>query len=157
MATPSLLETLHNQLRMVADPGKARGMQAYMKSAIFYLGVSAVPLGKVCGKVFRQATYTSAKSWQRDVLAIWRGANFREERYAAIQLTGIGAARPFQTLDALPMYEEIVVTGAWWDYVDAIATQRLILLLAEDPTAMKRKMITWSKCGNLRKRRSSIL
>ena len=50
MATPSLLETLHNQLRMIADPGKARGMQAYMKSAIFYLGVSAVPLERCAEK-----------------------------------------------------------------------------------------------------------
>lgn len=157
MATSSLLETLHNQLRMIADPGKAQGMQAYMKSAMPYLGVSTMPLRKVCARVFAQGAYTSAKAWQRDVLAIWRGANFREERYAAIELTGIVASRPFQTLDALPMYEEIVVTGAWWDYVDAIATQRLILLLAEDPTAMKRKMITWSKCGNLWKRRSAIL
>ena len=55
------------------------------------------------------------------MLAIWRGARFREERYAAIELTGVRAARGFQTIDALPMYEEMIVTGAWWDYVDAIA------------------------------------
>jgi hypothetical protein len=24
------------------------------------------------------------------------------------------------TLRALPMYEEMIVSGAWWDYVDAL-------------------------------------
>ena len=74
--------------------------------------------------VFAGLRYADSAAWQRDVLDIWRGAEFREERYAAIELTGIRAARPFQTLDALAMYEEMIVTGAWWDYVDAIATQR---------------------------------
>jgi hypothetical protein len=27
------------------------------------------------------------------------------------------------------MYEEMIVTGAWWDLVDAIATQRLWAIL----------------------------
>jgi len=45
-----------------------------------------------------------------------------ELRYAANELTGHKLYRPFQTLETLPMYEEMIVTGAWWDYVAAIAT-----------------------------------
>jgi len=39
----------------------------------------------------------------------------------AVALTGDRRARAFQTMDALPMYEEMIVTGAWWDYVDVLA------------------------------------
>jgi 3-methyladenine DNA glycosylase AlkD len=91
------------------------------------------------------------------VLAIWRGATFREERYGAIELSGIRAARPFQTMAALGMYEEMIVTGAWWDIVDAIAGQRLIALLRAEPAAMKRAMLDWAVCDNMWKRRSAIL
>jgi len=64
---------------------------------------------------------------------------------------------PFQTLETLPMYEEMIVTGAWWDYVDDIATHRLGLLLRRYPSRMKRVMRAWSRSPDLWKRRSAIL
>ena len=92
-------------LAEVADPARAPGMQAYMKSAMPYLGVAAVPLRQVCKPLFKDLAWAGTESWQRDVLALWRGAAFREERYAAIELTGVRAAGPFHDLSALPMYE----------------------------------------------------
>ncbi len=52
-------------------------------------------------------------------------AKFREERYAAIELRGAKRYAAFQSAASVPMYEELVVTGAWWDYVDVIASRRL--------------------------------
>jgi 3-methyladenine DNA glycosylase AlkD len=91
------------------------------------------------------------------VLAIWRGARFREQRYAAIELTGVRAARPFQRIDALPMYEEMIVDGAWWDYVDAIAGHRFWAVLQNDRAEMKARMLAWSRDDDMWKRRSAIL
>ena len=91
------------------------------------------------------------------MLALWRGAAFREERYAAINLSGLRRAAPFQTLDALPMYEEMIVTGAWWDYVDAIASHRVGPLLRRFPDEMKPLMRAWSRSDDLWKRRTSII
>lgn len=145
------------ELEAAADPARAPAMQAYMKSAMPYLGVSAVPMRAVCRRVFAGLGYARAEAWRADVLTIWRGARFREQRYAAIELTGLRAARPFQRIDGLPMYEEMIVTGAWWDYVDAIATQRFWPILRNDPAPMKRAMLEWARCENLWKRRSAIL
>ncbi len=64
---------------------------------------------------------------------------------------------PLQTLATLPMYEEIIVTGAWWDFVDEIAAHRLGPLLRRYPGPMRRKMLAWSKSKNLWRRRSAIL
>ena len=157
MASPSLLLTIRETLREVADPARTPGMQAYMKSQMPYLGVSAVPLRKVCRDLFNGLTWDDAKAWQTDVMAIWRGAEFREERYAAIELTGLRAALPFHDLSALPMYEEMIVIGAWWDYVDIIAGHRLWAILQREGAAMKREMLGWSTDANMWKRRSSIL
>jgi 3-methyladenine DNA glycosylase AlkD len=144
-------------LAEIADPGRAAGAQAYMKSAMPFLGVSAVPLRKVCRDVFKGLSWDNAADWRADVLAIWRGAEFREERYAAIELTGVKAARAFQDLSALPMYEEMIVTGAWWDYVDVIASHRLWAILQREGGAMKRQMLEWSTDRDMWKRRSAIL
>ena len=153
----TLAATLRTRLKAVADPARAPGMQTYMKSTMPYLGVSTVPLRALCKAVFAEVRYADLAAWQRDVLDIWRGAEFREERYAAIELTGIRAARPFQTLDALGMYEEMIVTGAWWDYIDAIATQRFWPILQHYPAAMKRGMLAWSRDETRWKRRGAIL
>lgn len=153
----SLQATVRAGLREVADPGRAPGMQAYMKSAMPYLGVSTVPLRRVTRALFRDLSWSDAHAWQTDVLALWRGAEFREERYAAIELTGTKAALPFQTLAALPLYEELIVSGAWWDYVDPIAGQRLWAILQHDGEAMKRAMLGWSTDPDMWKRRSAIL
>jgi 3-methyladenine DNA glycosylase AlkD len=154
---PTLRALLRARLAAVAEPARAPAMQAYMKSAMPYLGVSAVPLRQVCKAIFANRSYPSAKVWREDVLALWRGAKFREERYAAIELTGVRAARPFQRMDALGMYEEMIVSGAWWDYVDQIASQRLWAILCNDPIPLKRTMLKWSRDDSLWKRRSAIL
>lgn len=132
-------------------------MQAYMKSAMPYHGVPATPMRAVFKQLFADVQWATAEDWQAQVLAIWRGAQFREERYAAIHLSGHRRADAFQTPDALPMYEEMIVTGAWWDYVDTIAARRVGPLLKRYPDPMKGIMLAWSRSDDIWKRRTSIL
>ena len=157
MAAADLASSIRAALTEAADPSRALGMQAYMKSAMPCLGVAAEPLRRVCRALFKDLTWRDGEAWRRDVLAIWRGARFREERYAAIELTGVRAARPFQTLSALPMYEEMIVTGAWWDFVDVLSSNRLWAILQHEGEPMKRAMRAWSTDADMWKRRSAIL
>jgi 3-methyladenine DNA glycosylase AlkD len=107
--------------------------------------------------VYSRFPLTEAEAWRETVLALWREATHREERYAAIELTEQRRYREFQVLDTLPMYEEMIVTGAWWDYVDVIASHRLGALLRDFPAPMKKHMRAWARCDDLWKRRSAIL
>jgi 3-methyladenine DNA glycosylase AlkD len=157
MTPAPLPERVRQALKAVAEPARAPGMQAYMKSAMPYLGVSSVPRRAALKQVFAGIDWPDSAAWQADVLAIWRNAEFREERYAAIELTGVKAARAFQWIDALPMYEEMIITGAWWDYVDEIAGHRLWAMLQNDRAAMARTMRAWSTDADMWKRRSSII
>jgi 3-methyladenine DNA glycosylase AlkD len=152
-----LLAKLRKALKQVADPAKAPGMQAYMKSAMPFHGVSNAARVEVCNAVFADVQFGSAEEWEALVLEIWRGARFREERYAALQLAGDKRASTFQTPAVVPMYEEMIVTGAWWDYVDGIASHRIGQILHDYRGTMRRKMLSWSKSPDLWKQRTSIL
>lgn len=152
-----LQEELRKALRKVADPAKAAKMQAYMKSAMPYLGVQLPQLRKVCRTVFADLQWPSPASWQAEVVTLWRDAEFREERYAAIYLAGVKQAQDFQRVSAMKLYEEMIVTGAWWDFVDEIASHRVGPILANYPVPMRRKMLAWSRCDNMWKRRTAIL
>lgn len=155
--TSKLLRKLRRELRAVAAPSKAPAMQAYMKSAMPYLGVQTPSLRKVCRTVFADLEFSNSDEWRTRVLGLWRAAKFREERYAAIALTGHKRAATFQTPAAMAVYEELIVTGAWWDFVDDIASHRVGPILARFPIPMRRKMLAWSRCGDMWKRRTAIL
>ncbi|HEY3837166.1 MAG TPA: DNA alkylation repair protein [Bryobacteraceae bacterium] len=155
--THLLGESLRREFQKVADPKRAPQMQAYMKSSMPYLGVTTPLMRQACKAVFREATFADAKAWREAVLTLWTWAQYREERYAAIELTGVRQAAGFQTPEAMPMYEEMILTGAWWDLVDGIASQRVGPMVAAYPRVMKKMMREWSRGDNLWKRRTSII
>jgi 3-methyladenine DNA glycosylase AlkD len=152
-----LIAAVRRELRERADPAKAAPMQAYMKSAMPYRGVQTPALRAVCREVFAAFPLAGFENWRDTALALWRRARFREERYAAVELLHARQYRALRTLRALPIYEEIVVTGAWWDYVDYVAGHLLGELLREHPAEMKRRMRAWSRSRDLWKRRAAIL
>lgn len=152
-----LLTAVRQGLAALADPAKAPGMQAYMKSVMLYRGVHAPAQERLFRRVFAEHPLAGVADWRDTVLALWRRAAFREERYAAIALSGHRLYRAHQTPATVPMYEEMIVTGAWWDYVDAVATNRIGPLVRAHPGALKPVMRGWSTDVDLWRRRTSIL
>jgi 3-methyladenine DNA glycosylase AlkD len=157
MRNGKFLRALRKSLCAAADSAKAPAMQAYMKSSMPYLGIQAPQLRQAIRTVFAGYPLESFEEWRDVVLALWRKARYREERYAAIELAGYTRYRPFRCFDALPMYEEMIVSGAWWDFVDAIATRQLGELLRKHPVEMSAMMREWAVCDDMWKRRSAIL
>jgi 3-methyladenine DNA glycosylase AlkD len=152
-----LLPRLRKALRQAADPARALIMQAYMKSEMPYHGVPTPLLRQICKAAFADVEFPTANEWHGQVLGLWRAAQFREERYAAIFLTRDKRALRYQTLSAMKIYEELIVTGAWWDYVDEIASNRVGPILRDHPAPMRRKMLAWSRSADMWKRRTAIL
>ena len=109
--TDALLTKLRQELRKVGDPVKAAAMQAYMKSAMPFHGVQTPLLRQVCRKILVEVSFASATLWRKQVLHLWRSARFREERYAALYLSGDKRARTFQTPAAMKMYQELIGHG----------------------------------------------
>ena len=154
---PVSAKKLRLALEAVAEPARAPAMQAYMKSEMPYLGVASTALRAVTKSLFSGLHYANSETWQANVTDIWRNAQFREEYYAAYELTGIKSARPFQRMGALPMYRDMIVTGAWWDIIDNIAPNRLWEILQAERAPMSKTMREWGKDDNMWIRRSAIL
>jgi 3-methyladenine DNA glycosylase AlkD len=151
-----LVAAVHAGLAAAADPDKAPAMQRYMKSAMPYLGVPTPPLRRICHEVFERHPLADFTAWHDTVLALWRGATHREHRYAAIELASARRYRALQTTSAFPMYEEMIVSGAWWDYVDTLA-HRLGDILRHEPTRTKARLRVWARSRDAWKRRAAIL
>jgi 3-methyladenine DNA glycosylase AlkD len=90
--------------------------------------------------------------------ALWRGARFREERYAAVELPRLGRAHPkLVNLELLPLVQEMITSGAWWDLVDDISGNVLARLLERHPTEMKPLLQRWAQSDDLWLRRAAML
>jgi 3-methyladenine DNA glycosylase AlkD len=152
----ALTQRIRVDLAAAADPTRAAGMRAYMKSAMPYRGVRMPELRSICKVAFAEHPLASSEEWQAEVLELWRAAKFREERYAAMELAGHKRYAAYQTPSVMPMFEEMIVTGAWWDHVDE-AAHHVGRLLRSDPGEMRPMMRAWSTDENLWKRRVSII
>lgn len=155
MADAALLDAIDDALRAAADPTRAPAMQAYMKSQMPYLGVRSPQVRAIVRAAARANGGTG-----RDLLdagwAMWDAARYREQRYAALELTGIRPALAAHDMGWLPFYDHVVVTGAWWDVVDACA-HRICLLLLRFPAPMSEQLRLWSRDALLWRRRLSII
>ena len=149
-----LVGVIRGELRAQADPERAPGMQAYMKSSMPYLGV---PLPSV-RRLTRAAAAAHPPRDLDDLLQsaakLWRTAEYREERYAATELTGLRLATG--RLEMLDLWREMIVTGAWWDHVDGVAHRIGGLLLAHRDH-MTPLLGSWARDGDRWLRRSSII
>ena len=140
-----------------ADPDRARAQQAYMKSVMPYRGLGASALRTVLRDVFAAHPIPERATWATTVRALWDQAAFREERYAAIALVRRPAYRTWATRrTAVPLLRHLIVTGAWWDYVDDLATHCVGPILAAHP-AEASVMRAWAMDGDLWLRRTAIL
>jgi 3-methyladenine DNA glycosylase AlkD len=153
----SLVEALRTAIAAAADPGRAPQMQAYMKSAMPFRGVSAVPLRTISREVLDRHRLESRRTWERAVRLLWDDAAYREERYAAVALTGHRFYRDFQDAGTLGLYLHLVVTGAWWDLVDGVASRRVGPILRADPATVTPVIRAWASHEDLWVRRTAVL
>ena len=145
------------KLRAEADPERARQQQAYMKSEIPYFGLSVPRCRRIAHEMLRDNPPKNSEAWVSSILLLWRDATHREERYVAIELLLHKKFAHWLVLDRLPVLEEMVAAGAWWDYVDSLAARGAGTMLANDPVQTKRILYKWAKDQNIWKRRVAIL
>ncbi|MFC3456238.1 DNA alkylation repair protein [Amycolatopsis speibonae] len=152
-----LVSAVRNGLAALADPAKAPSMRAYMKSEMPFLGVTSPPRAALLKHVYAEHSLPDRVSFSTAVLTLWREASFREERYAAIALSGYRAYARWQDSELLGLYEEMIVTGAWWDYVDEVAIRRVGPIQRAEPETMTPLMLTWAYDEDKWRRRTSVI
>jgi 3-methyladenine DNA glycosylase AlkD len=152
-----LVRLVRQRLADEADPARAEPMRAYMKSSMPYRGVTAQPLRVLCREVYGAHPLPDRAAWERGVRTLWDEAAYREERYAATALAAHRLYRVHQDPATLALYRHLVVSGAWWDHVDTLATHHVGGLLAAYPLEVTPVMRSWAVDDDLWLRRTAIL
>jgi len=147
----TLADDIRSALRDAADPERAPGQQAYMKSAMPFLGVRVPDARRVAKS---RAKGRDAATLRATALEVWDAAGFREERYAAMALLSLAPVRADPATVAL--VEHMVRTGQWWDYTDELA-HRLADLHDARPVETAALVRAWARDPDLWVRRIAIL
>ena len=144
-------------LQKEADPARAIQQQAYMKSEMPYYGLRVPRCRSIADEVLREHPSCDSNVWVESILLLWRNATHREERYVAIELMHHKKYNDWLIPSVLPVIEEMVISGAWWDFVDALAIRGVGTMLANDPGSTKAEMYRWARDEDIWKRRTAIL
>jgi 3-methyladenine DNA glycosylase AlkD len=156
-ADRELLTAVREGLAALAEPVKAPQMQAYMKSAMPYRGVATPPRRMLMKDLLGARAPVDRATWEATVLALWDDAAYREERYAAVDICAHRSTRAWQDAATVPLYEHFIVTGAWWDHVDAVAAHLVGPILRSDPSGAKPTIRRWVTDRDRWLRRSAII
>ena len=140
------------------DPERAAGQQAYMKSEMPYVGLTAPELRALLKPLLAEHRFVDRAQWEAAALELWDDAAHREEWYAAIALLRHRAYRAWIDPDLLPLLEHLVRAGAWWDVVDEIASHLVGQVLLDHRRVTTPVMDAWSvDADSLWVRRTAML
>jgi 3-methyladenine DNA glycosylase AlkD len=154
----AFVESVRVELQRLADRERAPRMQAYMKSAMPYYGVPVPVVRSTVRRLLRDSpeSVASRQSWELVVRRLFDQGSHREERYAALVVAGGRGGAPYQNRESLPLYEHLLVEGAWWDIVDEVSHRVGDVLLA-DRAATTAVVRRWAGVDDLWLRRCSII
>jgi 3-methyladenine DNA glycosylase AlkD len=152
-----LMAALRGALAAHANAAAAPAMQAYMKSALPFFGVAAPLRRRLQADAVKAWPCSSTLQLGATMQALWLQAKHREERYAALELARVGRHARLQGLALLPLYQALIVDGAWWDFCDDISGTALAVLLRAHPAEMKPVLRGWARGDALWLRRAAML
>jgi 3-methyladenine DNA glycosylase AlkD len=157
--THPVVEVIRAALAAAGDSARAAAQQAYMKSSMPYRGLTSPELKTLLRPILGDPAdrISERGDWDRAVRELWDGATHREERYAATALTGHRAYRAWQDPGAVPLYRHLVVTGAWWDHVDEVASNRIGPILLFHSDILTPIVREWATDEDLWLRRTAII
>lgn len=123
-----LVQAARSGLADLADPVKAPQMRRYMKSDMDFRGVPKPERARLARRVFTEHPLTGHRAYAR-----------------------------WQDHSLVPLYEEMIVTGAWWDYVDEIAIRRIGPILRAEPGRLTPVMRQWARDADTWRRLTAVI
>lgn len=156
-ADRELVESVRAALAAAGDPERARAQQAYMKSEMPYRGIGSPELRAILRPLMRAYEPRSREEWAATIAALWDEATHREEWYAALELARHRSARQWLDAGSLALWRHLVVTGAWWDVVDAVASHLVAPTLRGHREEVTPVLREWMVDDHLWLRRTAVL
>jgi 3-methyladenine DNA glycosylase AlkD len=142
------------ELSKRAHPGKAEGMEAYMKNKFAFFGISAPERKELVKDVVRK--YKKPTVEQMDFIAreFWVDEH-REAQYIAMDL--LERTAYFKQPNALALFEWLILSKSHWDTVDLLASTHVGGYFKYFPKDKERVVARWNASGSLWLIRTSII
>lgn len=153
----ALIRQIRDELAAAAVPERAAAQQAYLKSALPHLGLTAPELKRVLRPVLSGYRPQSRVGHEATVLTLWDEVTHREEWYAAIALARHRVARIWLDAESMPVWRHLLVVGGWWDVVDEIASHLVGATLAGHRAAVTPLIRKWATDDDLWLRRTAVI
>ncbi len=152
--TAALTHLVAARLEAIADPERAIGMAAYMKTDMPFYGVSKPGRMPILREVLDRFPAQTRHDYEVGVRSLWELPH-REEKYLAL-----GYARAhsqYVTLTSMRLYRKLVVEGAWWDLVDETAIKLIGPVVLNRREAVRPRVAAWIGSSDLWLRRTAIV
>jgi 3-methyladenine DNA glycosylase AlkD len=141
-------------LSATANPEKAVGMQAYMKTDMPFYGVQKPARVKILGELAARFPPSDRDDYESLILALW-ALPHREEKYLAQSVaTRFGE---FVVPESMPIYKRFITEGRWWDFVDEASTHMVRRLIQDHPGSSWADVDRWIDDSDIWLRRAAII
>ena len=148
------IEYVQSSLAAQANPEKGLQMAAYMKTEMPFYGVQKPSRTPIVRQVVREFPIEDRAEYEGLVLALW-ALPHREEKYIAQALAV--SHKQFMIPESLPLYRRMIVEGAWWDFVDEVATHMVRHLIINYPGETWPVVDPWIEDRDMWLRRTAII
>jgi 3-methyladenine DNA glycosylase AlkD len=148
-----LIDEAASRLGAEADPERAAGMAAYLKTDMPFYGVPSPVRRQIVTQLGVFAPETN-EQYRSQVGGLWEQPH-REEKYLAIDWARRhGRFIMFENVD---LYERMITEGAWWDLVDDVAANLVGTIVRTDLDRMRPVLERWLSGDDLWLRRTVII
>lgn len=149
-----LTDFVSSQLNSQRDQKKAIEMAAYMKTSMPFYGVQKPDRVPIIQEIKRDYKPDSFEEYRDALRSLWM-LRYREEKYIALNYAE--SFPKYIKLDAVPVYEEIIRQGQWWDFVDPVSTNLIGRVYLNDREDLYELIEQFSEDSDMWIRRCSLL
>jgi 3-methyladenine DNA glycosylase AlkD len=150
----ALAAFVRESFEALANPEQAAPMAAYMKTDQPFYGIKKPSRVPVYRAMKRRSPPADQATYEACVRALW-ALPHRECQYTAIEYAM--QHRGFIRRESLPLYEQLIRTGAWWDLVDPVASHLVGGVWLAERETVGPLMDRWIEDEDLWIRRTAII
>jgi 3-methyladenine DNA glycosylase AlkD len=148
------IKNLAEEIRALADPGRAEFAKKYMRDMFEFIGTDAKTLRNCIHNYVKENGFPEMNQLGEFSLTLWELPE-REFQYTALEIV----RKLSKKLDKedIKWIELLIVRKSWWDTVDGLAGWVCGTYFNLFPEQIKPVTGRWMKSGNLWLQRSSLL
>ncbi len=154
MKAKEIHQALQKEFAAAANPEKAVGQQAYMKSSMPYWGVMTAGVKKIRNSVFKTYPPENNEEYRDVIHYLMHNAEYREEWYAAVGFAS--KYSKYMSKTNIDVYLDMILVGQWWDIIDSVSTGIIGPVLKNDPE-LSDFLRQWIQDPNMWVRRTALL